>query len=338
MSLIWGDFLMNKKLKYLMGCLAIAIASVVGLAFGGHAQAAANNTQPAYDHYLFVYFKSLKYRPNDQQLYFAVSQDGLHFTELNHGQPAIPMPDFAIRDPYIMRRQDNQGFDIVATAQDYQNRENWSRSILVMDSPDLLGWGYHMSTISSPYVGCTWAPEMTWDPDTGKYMIYWAQTIPDDNYSKLGIWTSQTSDLDTYTTPTPYFTSDSSSLTDLTLFQQNDHYIRFTKNETDKHVYEDIVPNLSDVNSTPINTPLLNQMAYVEGPEMYKLYNKNEWVLMLDHYEADGYEPVVSSDPSSGNFTKLNPSDYSIPDGARHGSILPISNDEYNRLVNRFPA
>ncbi|MCD2257043.1 glycoside hydrolase family 43 protein [Agrilactobacillus fermenti] len=300
------------------------------------AQADAND-QPVYNHYLFVYFKSLKYKPNDQQIHFAVSKDGLHYQALNHDQPTLPIQNHQVRDPFILRAKDGS-FHILATSwDDSRGIGTAKRSILSMSSSDLTGWGYDYSTIASGDAGCTWAPEAIWDPIQQNYLVYWAESNSEDNYKDLSIWASRTSDFKNFSQAVPYIAPTGQSRIDATVFQNNDHFVRFVKNENSKHVYEDRVNALTDPQGTPIYSELLSNLKDVEGPETYKLYGQNKWVLLLDHYNDNGYEPYVSDNIDSGVFNKLDPKDYSIPDGARHGSVLPITEDEYNRLVQRWP-
>jgi hypothetical protein len=68
-----------------------------------------------------------------------------------------------------------------------------------------------------------------------------------------------------------------------------------------------------------------------------------EWCLFLDNVGdrvagggAVGYIPFVSHDPSSGQFTPA--SDFKFPYRFRHGSVLPITSEELQRLKSAYPA
>lgn len=52
---------------------------------------------------------------------------------------------------------------------------------------------------------------------------------------------------------------------------------------------------------------------------------------MLDHYiRGAGYQPFVTTNLASGRFAPGD--DFNFPYKFRHGSILPISVEEYQRL------
>ena len=62
--------------------------------------------------YLFTYFNSNA--PKDEQICYAISEDGYNFTPLNHGNPVISSDTIAltqcVRDPHILRCEDGKTF------------------------------------------------------------------------------------------------------------------------------------------------------------------------------------------------------------------------------------
>ena len=69
--------------------------------------------------YLFTYFNSNA--PEDEQICYAISDDGYNFTPLNHGNPVISSDTIAytqcVRDPHILRCEDGKTFYMVVTDQ-----------------------------------------------------------------------------------------------------------------------------------------------------------------------------------------------------------------------------
>ena len=57
--------------------------------------------------YLFVHF--IGEQENGEQIYFAVSEDGLHWQDLNGGQPVLisDIGEAGVRDPFIVRDEKN---------------------------------------------------------------------------------------------------------------------------------------------------------------------------------------------------------------------------------------
>ena len=65
--------------------------------------------------YLFTYFNSND--PKDEQICYAISDDGYNFTPLNNGDPVISSDTIAftqcVRDPHILRGEDGKTFYMV---------------------------------------------------------------------------------------------------------------------------------------------------------------------------------------------------------------------------------
>lgn len=83
-----------------------------------------------------------------------------------------------------------------------------------------------------------------------------------------------------------------------------------------------------------------------EGPICYQLKAATSgeppvWCLLLDNVSdrigagAFGYMPFVSPDLGTGQFTSAK--DFSFPYPFRHGSVLPITPAEQERLKSAFP-
>ena len=104
--------------------------------------------EKAYSAYLFAYFKG-EGLSQGEQIYFAVSRDGLHWTDLNDGNPVLvsSMGEKGLRDPFIMRSADGEKFYVIATDLKINGNGNWSaaqttgsKSIMVWESSDLVHW------------------------------------------------------------------------------------------------------------------------------------------------------------------------------------------------------
>ena len=141
--------------------------------------------------YLMTYFKD-----DTHGLYFAVSDDGYTFTDVNNGQPVIAGDTIAeqkgIRDPHIMRGPDGcfylamTDLHIYGKQKGYRDTEwerpgelyDWgnNRGFVLMKSNDLINWSHTVLDIHKAYpeydLGCAWAPELIYDPDKDRIMIY----------------------------------------------------------------------------------------------------------------------------------------------------------------------
>lgn len=129
--------------------------------------------------YLFVHFIGEERNPTDEQLYFALSRDGVHWRDLRPaGSPALTWlgGEKGVRDPHIVR-DPRGGFHIVATDLSIYYRGGWgpndgattngSTGLVIWDSPDLVHWSEpRLVDVASkiPDAGMAWAPEANWDP------------------------------------------------------------------------------------------------------------------------------------------------------------------------------
>ena len=77
--------------------------------------------------YIFVHFIGDEKTPTDEQLYFALSRDGVHWQDLRPaGKPALQWlnGEQGVRDPHITR-DPRGGFHIVATDLSIYYRGGW---------------------------------------------------------------------------------------------------------------------------------------------------------------------------------------------------------------------
>ena len=132
--------------------------------------------------YLFTYFNSND--PKDEQICYAISDDGYNYTPLNHGLPVISSDTIAytqcVRDPHILRCEDGKTFYMVVT--DMRSAYGWSsnRGMVLLKSTDLINWTHSAINFPTRYtkewknVIRVWAPETIYDHKTGKYMVFYS--------------------------------------------------------------------------------------------------------------------------------------------------------------------
>ena len=152
-------------------------------------------TEDNYAGYLFAHF--IGERTADQeQIYFAVSEDGRHFTDMNDGEPVIrsTVGEMGLRDPYMYRSPEGDRFFIVATDLSIYHRGGWkinaqgyydpsttgSHYLVVYESTDLVDWGEpKWIKVAPENAGMAWAPEMIYHEESGQYIIFFASSIMD---------------------------------------------------------------------------------------------------------------------------------------------------------------
>ena len=297
--------------------------------------------------YLFVHFKGNEGTPDDEQIYFAVSRDGYSWKNLNGAKPVIRsgMGEHGLRDPHIMRKHDGSGFYLIATDLSIYNRGNneaaWrecqrsgSRHIMVWESKDLVNWsGQSMREIAPKNAGCAWAPEAVYDGNKNMYIVYWSSKTSDDDYTKERVYYSYTKDFKSFDEPKIYIEREYETI-DTTILAENGKYYRFTKNETDKSIFME-TSCAPDGEFTDVEGFSLKGVPGFEGPTVCRVNGEDQYFLFLDAFASgEGYQPYMTDDIDSGNFVKQ--SGFKTPDIFRHGTIMPIYEEEYRAVVNKY--
>jgi hypothetical protein len=267
-------------------------------------------------YYLMSYFKN-NYPPQNDMAggFFALSTDGMNWTELNDGQPTIPgswIGEKLMRDPSIYFDKANMMFRMVYTTgwtmkclgymqipivdgKDFKNFQDWD----VLDDQNHRQIPIYVSD-SIPGSICTWAPEIFWDDIQNKYMIYWST----DYGSGKRAFYVLTSDFKTFTNPVKFFDPGYTEI-DGNLFKAADNlYYMFFKDERDEgrdlHYITATNPQGKDAQGNDGKgwseiSPPITTLQGVEGPSAIKI--KDEYRLYFDPYATRiNYRLIVSKD------------------------------------------
>ena len=311
-----------------------------------------------YTDYFFAYFAGEGYS-DGEQIYFASSQDGLNWDDLNNNEPVLTstLGEEGVRDPFIIRSPEGDKFYLIATDLKIYGNGDWnaaqnsgSQSLMVWESTDLVNWSdQRMVEVSADIgAGCTWAPEATYDPLTGEYVVYWASRTPSvDN--KQRVYYAKTRDFYTFTEPKLYIEKDQSSI-DTTMIENDGTYYRYTKNEGDstnelgaltKTIFiEKSDSVLGDFTQIPSDSLNSSDNQWVEGPTIFKLNSddaaEDTWCLLVDDFGGIGYYPLLTTDLESGEFTAPEEGTFKMPSRARHGTPLRVTAEEYARIMAAY--
>lgn len=290
--------------------------------------------------YIFSYFKG----NGEDGLHLAFSTDGYDWTALN-GDSSLLKPavgqDRLMRDPCIIKGPGGT-FHMVWTV-------SWTeRGIGYAHSEDLVHWSaqqYIPVMEQEPAAKNCWAPELYYDAETGKYLIFWATTIPGrfpetDNQSNQGppapgnnhrFYYTSTTDFQHFT-KTAIFYNQGFNVIDATIQQAGDRYVMFLKNETNKPFtpQKNIRMAFSDRAAGPYGppSPPITGDYWAEGPTAIII--GGVWHVYFDKYRQGKYGVVTSSDLQhwTDQSAKLN-----MPDGIRHGTVLQISERRARQLL-----
>lgn len=288
--------------------------------------------------YLFCYF--LGNEPDEERVCFAVSEDGYHFTPLNDNKPVIlqQLGTKCCRDPFILRDV-NGGFYIVAT--DMRCTLGWSSNyaIVTWHSDDLIHWDnetvidFHSFDVTKS-ADRIWAPEALFDSKRGEYMVYYSVHNADSEKA-LSIWYSYTKDFKSFTPPCELFAPQSGKdAIDADIVERDGKFYMTYKDENEKTVCQvvadDILGPYKEIGDISITCTDKN----VEGNCMYNIAGTNTYVVIMDLYSDGGYWMQQSDDMQ--NYLPVSSKDFSMDFHPRHGSMMHITDDEYNRLLTHF--
>lgn len=294
-----------------------------------------------YTRYLFTFFPNNK----DENIYYAVStkEAPFTFTVLNDGQRILAADSVTIkqglRDPHLLRGHDDDYYYMVAT--DMRSADGWqsNRGIVMMRSKDLVNWEHHTVNFPTRYAGTdfasvtrVWAPEVIWDDEAQKYMVYFSLlgAGTDNTYDKVYrcYANSDFSDLEDQ----PVWMYDRGSATiDMDIIRKGDTYHGFYKNENAGGIGHVTASSLTGEWTLQSNAVQQTTEA-VEGVGTYKLINEDKYVVMYDCYNNGHYQFCTTTDFSS--FTVAANTETQGSFTPRHGSIIAITDAEYATITD----
>jgi hypothetical protein len=314
-----------------------------------------------YAGYLFVSFTG-ENTADGEQVYFALSQgnDPLRWRELGGGLPVLrsAVGTKGVRDPFVIRSPRGDRFYLIATDLRMYGRDDWdqttrhgSRSIVVWESKDLVRWSEpRLVPVAPETAGNVWAPEAFYDPARGAYVVFWASTIyPADDpghttksYNRMMYAT--TKDFRTFSEPKTWY-DQGYSVIDSTVIEHKGTYHRFSQDDRGpggggstpcgRYITQEKSAVLTSTGYALVKE-CIGKDAIVggEGPLVFRSNTENRWYLFIDEYGGRGYQPFETTDLNSGDWRPV--ADAQLPGKPRHGTVLPVTRAEYNRLAAKF--
>ncbi len=303
--------------------------------------------------YLFVHFKE-KRTPDGEQVYFGISKDGFNWELVNDGQPILwsYRGDKGVRDFTVHRKKDGE---IVILATDLslaygmpgKYHDNWgnivrfgSKDLVMWSSRDLVNWSeQRMLHVADDDFGCVWAPDVFYDKKADDYIVHWSSTHRSNDFGPMGIYYARTRDFKCFSLPEVLLRVEGSSIIDSAMYEEDGKYYLFVKgtdNPAHARLFESTSPTgpFSEIKAFGEYIGSLESCNTYEAPTAFKTAN-GKWCLMLDFYgvraEEQGYVPFLADKLEGGDF-KRSDDVFSFPYGYKHGTVLEITDDEYERL------
>ena len=304
--------------------------------------------------YLFVHFRE-KTTPDGEQVYFGLSRDGFHWESVHGGRPVLwaYYGDKGVRDMTIVRSRLDGRFHIFATdlSLSYGMRNQYHHSwdeigrngspyLAHWSSDDLVSWTEEeLIRFSSGQFGCVWAPDIIWDRDTQEYVLHWSSSHADNDYGPKAIYASRTTDFRHFSEPELFYRKKDSGVIDSAVYEEGGQYYLFLKSEKNPETIilekaEHLCGPWTRVEAFSESLQGAVTAGKYEAPTAVRLED-GRWCLFLDYYgvrgAGQGYVPFVAKSLADGRFVRSDAS-FSFPYGFKHGTILTISEKEYERI------
>lgn len=282
---------------------------------------------------------------NGEQIYFSVSQDGLHWTDLGNGPAVISdIGEKGVRDPFLIRNCLDDRFYLLATDLRIASQKGWDKAqyagscgIIIWSSDNLIDWRRPEKAVF-PFIqelhgGCVWAPEAVFSEEKMAYMVYWASMVE----RKQRIYAAFTRDFHDFTDFSQIIERQN-HIIDTTYAEENGYFYRFSAEEAMGGITGEYGSSLCGTDYECMSEGPLPGMGSMEGPIIFYMREKKKWCLYADDIgKGAGYIPFIADTLAEGRFTRLSEQDFDMGKRRkRHGSILEITDGEYERLIQYY--
>lgn len=291
--------------------------------------------------YLFAYFNGNAQW--QEQICFAISDDGFNYIPLNGGQPIINSSDIAlkqaVRDPHILRGDDGYFYMVVT---DMKSSDGWSSNdgLVLLRSSNLIDWTHTAIDFPTEWpdrfdrdaLTQVWAPQTIYDPEQKQYMVYYSIGESGEHYK---IYYSHANEDFTELTEPQVLYDHGSNTIDADIVWHNGLYHMFFKTEGNGNGIQKATSATLHGEWEAGGEYLQQTTVAVEGSCVFPLINSDEWVLMYDCYSSGYYEFTTSRDLET--FTYKCQSANTNIFTPRHGTVIPITTAEKVQLVKKWP-
>lgn len=329
--------------------LLAALAWGTPLQVSAAKKAATNNK---FAGYLFAYFEG---SGNQQEhLRFAISEDAKNWYALNDNQPVIASDSIStsggIRDPHILRGEDGCYYIVATDMNTVKNGWKDNPGIVLMKSKDLVNWTHSKIVLKEDYkehfsdAYWVWAPQTIYDKKAKKYMIYFTlQRTGDGRKSLVTYYAYANKDFTGFESEPKVLFNAKYGCIDNDIIERNGVYHMFYKGNIKNAEGKEIQNGIQQATAKKLKGPWKEDFKFidayadtktgVEGSGVFKLNDKDEYVLMYDLYGSGRYEYQTSKDL---NTFSTKPESFRKDFFPRHGTVCSVTKDEMERLQQKW--
>lgn len=338
------------KMKITFSSLLLAaLAWGTPLQVSAAKKAATNNK---FAGYLFAYFEGSGNK--QEHLRFAISEDAKNWYALNDNQPVIASDSIStsggIRDPHILRGEDGCYYIVATDMNTVKNGWKDNPGIVLMKSKDLVNWTHSKIVLKEDYkehfsdAYWVWAPQTIYDKKAKKYMIYFTlQRTADGRKSLVTYYAYANKDFTGFESEPKVLFNAKYGCIDNDIIERNGVYHMFYKGNIKNAEGKEIQNGIQQATAKKLKGPWKEDFKFidayadsktgVEGSGVFKLNDKNEYVLMYDLYGSGRYEYQTSKDL---NTFSTKPESFRKDFFPRHGTVCSVTKDEMERLQQKW--
>lgn len=329
--------------------LLAALAWGTPLQVSAAKKAATNNK---FAGYLFAYFEG---SGNQQEhLRFAISEDAKNWYALNDNQPIIASDSIStsggIRDPHILRGEDGCYYIVATDMNTVKNGWKDNPGIVLMKSKDLVNWTHSKIVLKEDYkehfsdAYWVWAPQTIYDKKVKKYMIYFTlQRTGDGRKSLVTYYAYANKDFTGFESEPKVLFNAKYGCIDNDIIERNGVYHMFYKGNIKNAEGKEIQNGIQQATAKNLKGPWKEDFKFidayadsktgVEGSGVFKLNDKDEYVLMYDLYGSGRYEYQTSKDL---NTFSTKPESFRKDFFPRHGTVCSVTKDEMEKMQQKW--
>ena len=284
----------------------------------------------------------------------AISEDARNWYALNDNQPVIASDSIStsggIRDPHILRGEDGCYYIVATDMNTMKNGWKDNPGIVLMKSKDLVNWTHSKIVLKEDYkkhfsdAYWVWAPQTIYDKKTKKYMIYFTlQRTGDGRKSMITYYAYANKDFTGFESEPKVLFKAKYNCLDNDIIERNGVYHMFYKGNIKNAEGKEIQNGIQQATAKKLKGPWKEDFKFidayadsktgVEGSGVFKLNDKDEYVLMYDLYGSGRYEYQTSKDL---NTFSTKPESFRKDFFPRHGTVCSITKDEMERLQQKW--
>lgn len=329
-----------KKILFLVLCLTIC------------ASAWSKAKKNKFTGYLFAYFEGSGEGRLQEQLRFAISEDAQNWYALNDNRPVILSDSISesggIRDPHILRGEKGDYYLVATDMNTVKNGWRENPGIVMLHSTDLVNWTHSKVVLAKDFAQnfgdayWVWAPQTIYDRKAKKYMVYFTLQRA-DRKTLITYYAYANKDFTGFESePQVLFSAKYGSI-DADIVEKDGLYHLYYKGNTKDEHGKEVKNGIQQATAKNLKGPWKEDFKYldayantrtsVEGSSVFKLNDKEEYVLMYDLYGSGRYEYQTSQDLFS--FTQ-HPQSFRKNFHPRHGSVISMTQEELDRVQKRW--